>query len=29
VYSLVDYRDALSTAMDKKASGSIKVAFKF
>jgi threonine dehydrogenase-like Zn-dependent dehydrogenase len=29
VYSLADYRDALSTAMDKKASGSIKVAFKF
>jgi threonine dehydrogenase-like Zn-dependent dehydrogenase len=29
VYSLVDYRDALSTAMDKKASGSIKVAFRF
>lgn len=29
VYSLADYRAALSTAMDKKASGSIKVAFKF
>ncbi len=29
VYSLTDYRNALSTAMDKKASGSIKVAFKF
>lgn len=29
VYSLADYRVALSTAMDKKASGSIKVAFKF
>ena len=29
VYSLTDYRDALATAMDKKASGSIKVAFKF
>jgi threonine dehydrogenase-like Zn-dependent dehydrogenase len=29
VYSLADYRAALSTAMDKKASGSIKVAFTF
>jgi L-iditol 2-dehydrogenase len=29
VFSLGDYRAALSTAMDKKASGSIKVAFKF
>ncbi len=29
VYSLADYRSALATAMDKKASGSIKVAFKF
>ena len=29
VYPLADYRIALSTAMDKKASGSIKVAFKF
>ena len=29
VYPLADYRDALATAMDKKASGSIKVAFKF
>ena len=29
VYSLVDYRAALTTAMDKKASRSIKVAFKF
>ncbi len=29
VYSLGDYRAALSTAMDKQASGSIKVAFRF
>jgi L-iditol 2-dehydrogenase len=29
VYPLTDYRAALATAMDKKASGSIKVAFKF
>ncbi len=29
VYTLANYRDALATAMDKKASGSIKVAFKF
>jgi threonine dehydrogenase-like Zn-dependent dehydrogenase len=29
VYALADYRAALSTATDKKASGSIKVAFKF
>lgn len=29
VYSLADYRAALATAMDKKASRSIKVAFKF
>jgi threonine dehydrogenase-like Zn-dependent dehydrogenase len=29
VYALADYRAALSTAMDKKGSGSIKVAFKF
>jgi L-iditol 2-dehydrogenase len=29
VYALANYRDALATAMDKKASGSIKVAFKF
>jgi threonine dehydrogenase-like Zn-dependent dehydrogenase len=29
VYPLTDYRTALATAMDKKASGSIKVAFKF
>lgn len=29
VYPLADYRAALSTAMDKKASGSIKVAFTF
>lgn len=29
VYPLADYRTALATALDKKASGSIKVAFKF
>lgn len=29
VYPLTEYRAALATAMDKKASGSIKVAFKF
>jgi L-iditol 2-dehydrogenase len=29
VYPLAEYRAALATAMDKKASGSIKVAFKF
>jgi threonine dehydrogenase-like Zn-dependent dehydrogenase len=29
VYPLADYRTALATAMDKSASGSIKVAFKF
>ena len=29
VYGLADYRAALATAMDKKASGSIKVAFRF
>ena len=29
VYPLDDYRTALATAMDKQASGSIKVAFKF
>jgi threonine dehydrogenase-like Zn-dependent dehydrogenase len=29
VYALSDYRAALATAMDKKASGSIKVAFRF
>lgn len=29
VYTIADYRAALSTAMDKKASGSIKVAFTF
>ena len=29
VYPLTDYRTALATAMDKKTSGSIKVAFKF
>ena len=29
VYALADYRAALATAMDKRASGSIKVAFKF
>src|SRR5688572_2875946 len=28
-YSLSDYRTALATAMDKKASGSIRVAFRF
>jgi threonine dehydrogenase-like Zn-dependent dehydrogenase len=29
VYPLAEYRTALATAMDKKASGSIKVAFRF
>jgi L-iditol 2-dehydrogenase len=29
VFPLAEYRSALATAMDKKASGSIKVAFKF
>jgi L-iditol 2-dehydrogenase len=28
-HALADYRTALATAMDKKGSGSIKVAFKF
>jgi hypothetical protein len=28
-YALADYRNPLATAMDKKGSGSIKVAFKF